>query len=123
MAEFKEFWPDLKDKLPVKAQKWLGDFMFEETPNTCGMGCPPACVGMLAKIPVVDLAVDLLDTGKAPSLEALKDGLNAMGLLSALALTVVMALPSAVTYDELTSYINEDNVPDEDEDMKQESGN
>ena len=40
-----------------------------------------------------------------------------MGLLSALALTVVMALPSAVTYDELASYIDENNTPDEDEDM------
>jgi len=53
---------------------------------------------MLMKIPVINLIVDSLDRD-APPFEGVINALNAMGLLSALCLTIAFAYPSAVSYD------------------------
>ena len=50
------------------------------------------------KIPVINLMVDSLDRD-APPFESVINALNAMGLLSALCLTIAFAYPSAVSYD------------------------
>ena len=90
--EFAEYWQELKEKLPVKAQKKLGDALFAPTPQR----------ELLGKIPLINLIVDSLDRDPPP-FEGVIAALNAMGLLSALCLTVAMSFPGSVSYDELVA--------------------
>jgi len=56
---------------------------------------------VVLKIPVLNLAYDVLGDKMPPSVTELNVVLNLMGLLAALLLTVSIALPGAVSYEEL----------------------
>jgi len=58
---------------------------------------------LLLKIPVVNLVYDVLGDRLPPSSAELKEVLNLMGLLGALMLTISMALPGTISYEELKS--------------------
>ena len=87
--ELLEFWFVLKDKLPVKAQKKVGDSLFHNVSRRRRL---------LGQIPVINILVDSFDP---PPFEGIKETLNSIGLLAALTLTIAMTFPGVVTHDEL----------------------
>jgi len=119
-----ELFVDVKDKLPMRAQKKLQSAMalapFSFNPpekeslqkvnlcwwSLCSWGEVATTKVLrlqkaIAQVPIINLLVDMLGGWNPPPFEALKGAMEAIGLLSALLLTVVMSFPGSVSFDEL----------------------
>lgn len=99
-AVHKEPTEDSEPKSPLKRNRLdeTSEYEKAETPAHVFAGWTSR---LLLKIPVVNLAYDILGDRMPPSAAELTDVLNLMGLLSALMLTITMALPGALSFDEV----------------------
>lgn len=61
----------------------------------------PVKVGLIARVPIVNIIYRLLFDEEPPHLDSVKSTLDTIALLAALFLTIAMALPTGVAFDEL----------------------
>jgi hypothetical protein len=91
--ELAQHWLELRDKMPIKVRDKLKKHI---VPPSVKPLCP-----WVIQIPVLNVVFDFVESESPPSLANVKDAMNAMGLLAALALTVSMALPASVNFEQI----------------------